>query len=172
MNSIHFFDRSELQKLYRYGCVLCTEPDDAYDLLQYAIEKYLQKSNRQKKPGNHHNSDMAYVRTIMRNRFIDEYRKSIRFPEESYDDNSPIAIDETSLENIVIAEIDLEIIWKKINTFEREILYYWAIEGLTAQEIAEQIDMPRGTVLSRLYRLRKKFETETDGAQSAGGYTA
>ena len=106
----------------------------------------------------------------MRNRFIDEYRKSARFPEESYDDNSPVAIDENSLEDIIIAEIDLEIIWKKINTFEREILYYWAIEGMTAQEIAKQIDVPRGTVLSRLYRLRKKFEA--DGAQSAGGYAA
>ncbi len=170
MNSVHFFDRSELQKLYRYGCVLCSGPDDAYDLLQYAIEKYLQKPDRQKNSDKQCSSNLAYVRTIMRNRFIDEYRKSIHFPEERYDDNSPVAIDETSLEDIVIAEIDLEIIWKKINIFEREILYYWAIEGMTAQEIARQIDVPRGTVLSRLYRLRKKFEI--DGAQSAGGYTA
>lgn len=171
MKNAHFFDRSELQRLYRYGCALCVNPDDAYDLLQYAIEKYLQKPDSQNNPDNHRHSDMAYVRTIMRNRFIDEYRKSIRFPEESYDDNSPLALDETSLEDIVIAEIDLEIIWKKLDTFEREILYYWAIEEMTAQEISRQIDTPRGTVLSRLYRLRKKFEAETDGAQSAGGYT-
>ena len=170
MKNGHFFDRSELQKLYRYGCVLCTGPDDAYDLLQYAIEKFLQKPDRQKNSDKQCSSNLAYVRTIMRNRFIDEYRKSARFPEESYDDNSPVAIDENSLEDIIIAEIDLEIIWKKINTFEREIIYYWAIEGMTAQEIAKQIDVPRGTVLSRLYRLRKKFEA--DGAQSAGGYAA
>lgn len=170
MSNAHFFDRSELQKLYRYGCVLCTGTDDAYDLLQYAIEKYLQKPDIQKSRSKQHGSDLAYVRTIMRNRFIDEYRKSARFPEERYDDNSPVAIDETSLDDIIIAEIDLEIIWKKLDTFEREILYYWAIEGMTAKEISKQIDVPRGTVLSRLYRLRKKFEA--DDAQSAGGYAA
>ena len=168
MSRAHFFDRSELQKLYRYGCVLCTDPDDAYDLLQYAMEKYLQKPDSQKFSSKQHDSELAYVRAIMHNRFIDAYRKSVRFPEESYDDSSPVAIDETCLEDIVIAEIDLEVIWKKLDTFEREVLYYWAIEGMTAREISEHIDVPRGTVLSRLYRLRKKFEA--DDAQSAGGY--
>ena len=57
---------------------------------------------------------------------------------------------------------------KMVDIFEREILYYWAIEGMTAQEISRQIDTPRGTVLSRLYRLRKKFETDSE--QSVGGY--
>ena len=162
-----FFDRSALQKLHRYGCALCNNPDNAYDLLQYAIEKYLQKPKQKK-----HSNDIAYVQTIMRNRFIDEYRKSTRFPEQSYDDHCPITMDETSLEDIIIAQLDLEIIWEKLETFEREILYYWAIEGKTAQEISKQIDTPRGTVLSRLYRIRKKFETEKDSAKLTGGYTA
>ena len=86
MKNTRFFDRSELQKLHRYGCALCINSDDAYDLLHYAIEKYLQKTGIQKFEGKPHGSDLAYVRTIMRNRFIDEYRKSVRFPEESYDD--------------------------------------------------------------------------------------
>lgn len=170
MKNARFFDRSELQKLHRYGCALCINPDDAYDLLQYAIEKYLQKPDIGKFTEMPHNSDLAYVRTIMRNRFIDQYRKSARFPEESYDDNSPMAIDETSLEDIIIAEIELESIWQKLDTIEREILYYWAIEGMTAQEISRYIEVPRGTVLSRLYRLRKKFET--DDNHSAGGNVA
>jgi len=167
MKNTRFFDRSELNKLHRYGCVLCVNSDDAYDLLQYAIEKYLQKPAIKKFEGKTHSSDLSYVRTIMRNRFIDEYRKSVRFPEESYDDSSLVAIDETSLENVVIAEIELESIWKKLDTIEREILYYWAIEGMTALEIADQTGVPRGTILSRLYRLRKKFES--DRAQSVGG---
>ena len=159
------FDRPVLQRLYRYGCTLCRNSDDAYDLLHFALEKFLQRPADQQ-----HSSDIAYVRTIMRNRFIDEYRKSNRFPQESYDDASPIAMDTASLEDMVIAEADLEIVWAMLDPFEREILFYWAVEEMTAQEIASQIDVPRGTVLSRIYRLRKRIETEISSGRLSGGY--
>lgn len=165
MSKGDFFSRIELNNLYRYGYALCANQDDAYDLLQYALEKYLLKP-----VGRNRANDMAYVRTTMRNHFIDMYRKSARFPEEEYDD-SLVAIDETTLEDIVIAQLDLDIAWKQLNTLEREILYYWAIEGMTAQEIAEQIDAPRGTVLSRLYRIRKKFNSQAENNELSGGRT-
>jgi len=165
MSDVSIFDRPVLQRLFRYGCTLCNNQDDAYDLLQYALEKILQnQSSRQ------HASDLAYVRAIMRNRFIDEYRRSNRFPEQSYDDNSTVAMDETSLEDMVIAQVDLEIVWEILDPFEREILYYWAVEEMTAQEISSQIDVPRGTVLSRIYRVRKKIESEIGSGRLSGGY--
>jgi len=167
MNNSDFFNRFELNKLYRYGYALCTNQDDAYDLLQYALEKYLLKSS-----GFGHANALAYVRTTMRNRFIDEYRKSTRFPEDEYDDGSLVAIDESSLEDVVIAQLDFEIIWKELNTVEREVLYYWAIEGMSAQEIANQIDTPRGTVLSRLYRIRKRFDSRAENNALSGGRRA
>ena len=163
MSKGDFFNRVELNNLYRYGYALCANQDDAYDLLQFALEKYLLKPVVRNCA-----SDMAYVRTTMRNRFTDVYRKSARFPEEEYDD-SLVAIDETTLEDIVIAQCDLEIMWKELNAMEREVLYYWAVEGMTAQEIAELIDAPRGTVLSRLYRIRKKFDTEAENNELSGG---
>ena len=167
MDNVTIFDRPVLQRLYRYGCTLCKDQDDAYDLLQYALEKYLQHGANRK-----HGSDVAYVRTIMRNRFIDDYRKSNRFPQESYDDSSPVAIDETCLEDVVIAQADLEIVWEKLDPFEREIMYYWAIEEMTAGEISRQIDAPRGTVLSRIYRIRKKITSELGAGELSGGYQA
>ena len=154
------FDRPVLQRLYRYGCALCKDQDQAYDLLQHALEKYIRDGGKKKY---HH--DVAYVRAVMRNRFIDEYRRSKSIPEDSYDDTSPVAISEASLEDIVIAQIDLEIVWQKLDPFEREIMYYWAIEGMTAKEIAIEINIPRGTVLSRIHRLRKKIEAALDSSQ-------
>lgn len=156
----NIFDRPVLQRLYRYGCALCKDQDQAYDLLQHALEKYIRDGGKR----NYHH-DVAYVRTVMRNRFIDEYRRSKRIAEDSYDDTSPIAINEASLEDIVIAQIDLEIVWHKLDPFEREIMYYWAIEGMTAKEIAIEINVPRGTVLSRIHRLRKKIEVALDSSQ-------
>lgn len=165
MSDPKLFDGPVLQRLYRYGCALSSDSDDAYDLLQYALEKYLQHPADRT-----HASDQAYIRTIMRNRFIDEYRRSNRFPQESYDDASPVAMDETSLEDIVIAQVDLEIVWQLLDPFERELLYYWAVEEMTAQEISSQIDVPRGTVLSRIYRVRKKIETKVSSGILSGGY--
>jgi len=165
MSDAGIFDKPVLQRLYRYGCTLCNNQDDACDLLQYALEKMLQNPASRK-----HASDLAYVRTIMRNRFIDDYRRSNRFPQQSYDDNSTVAMDETSLEDIVIAQADLEIVWEILDPFDREILYYWAVEEMTAQEISCQIDVPRGTVLSRIYRVRKKIESELGSGRLSGGY--
>lgn len=164
MADLDIFDRPVLQRLYRYGCALCKDRDKAYDLLQHAIEQYIK--NREKHDYDH---DIAFVRTIMRNRFIDEYRKSKRFPEESYDDDSPIALDEKSLEDIVIAQIDLEIIWHKLDPFEREIMYYWAIEEMTAKQIAIEIRVPRGTVLSRIHRVRAKVKSTIASGKYSGG---
>jgi RNA polymerase sigma-70 factor (ECF subfamily) len=154
MSQSKFFDEENLQKLFRYACTLCINQDDAYDLLQYAIEKYLHNQSASKR-----GSDVVFVRTIIRNRFIDDYRRLKRFPEESYDDEVAVAIDVATLEEVVLAQVELEIVWERLDPFEREILYYWAIEEMTAQEIADQIDVPRGTVLSRIYRLRKKIES-------------
>jgi len=161
MKTKKIFDREVLQKLFRYACTLCSNQDDAYDLMQYALEKYLHNQS-----SNNQNSDVAYVRTIIRNRFIDEYRRLKRFPEESYDEESTVAIDVASLEETVLAQVELEIVWEKLDLFEREILYYWAVEGMTAKEISIEINVPRGTVLSRIYRLRKKIES-TAGENAA-----
>ncbi len=153
MNDSEVFDKHVLHKLFRYAYSLCVNEDDAYDLLHYALEKYLHNQSSSKQGG-----AVAYVRTIIRHRFIDEYRKKKRFPEEVFDEESAVAIDVSSLEDIVLAQVELEAVWQKIDPFEREILYYWTIEGMTAQEISQQIGVPRGTVLSRIYRLRKKIQ--------------
>ena len=44
-----------------------------------------------------------------------------------------------------------------LEPLERELLFFWAVEGCTAQEIADRTDSPRGTVLSRIHRLRQKI---------------
>ncbi|UCB56065.1 MAG: RNA polymerase sigma factor [Thiotrichales bacterium] len=165
MSEQTLFDRAVLQKLYRYACTLCQDGDDAYDLLQYALEKFLQQAGAPER-----RNELAFVRTIMRNRFIDQYRHSNRFPQESYDDTTMLVLDEGSLEDMVIAQADLEIVWQLLDPFEREILYYWAVEEMTAQEISHQIDVPRGTVLSRIYRVRKKIESKTGTGNMSGGY--
>jgi RNA polymerase sigma-70 factor (ECF subfamily) len=156
-------DRPVLQRLFRYGFSLTHDEDTAYDLLQDALEISLRKAPD--------NADAAlhYVRSIMRNRFIDQYRRDHRHPTVSFDDNDKQAliIDPRVLENIVIAEHEVETIMAMLEPLERELLFLWAVEGCTAQEIAERTDSPRGTVLSRIHRLRQKILRQQAHAGSA-----
>jgi RNA polymerase sigma-70 factor (ECF subfamily) len=146
-------DQPALQRLYRYGFSLTRDEDAAYDLLQDALEISLRKA-----PDNTA-AAMGYVQSIMRNRFIDQYRRDHRHPTVSFDDNDnqPVNIDPRVLEDIVIAENEVEAIMAMLEPLEHELLFFWAVEGYTAQEIADRTDSTRGTVLSRIHRLRQKI---------------
>lgn len=39
----------------------------------------------------------------------------------------------------------------------REVLWFWAVEGMKYREIAEALDVPIGTVMSRLHRARAQM---------------
>ncbi len=146
------FTDEHLQRLYRYGISLTHNEAHAHDLLQDAVESYL------KKPPADDAASMAYIRRIMHNRFIDQHRHTNRFPEDALTEvEETLGIDARLLEDIVITEQQLDIAWEQLSIGERETLFLWAVEGMSASEIAQELNMPRGTVLSRIYRLRNKF---------------
>jgi RNA polymerase sigma-70 factor (ECF subfamily) len=59
----------------------------------------------------------------------------------------------------------------RLHDVERELLYLWAVEEYTIDEISELTGAPRGTLLSRLHRLRGKL-LETRPAAGEGGARA
>lgn len=162
------FCNQSLQSLYRYGYTLTQNEANAYDLLQNALERYLaqpEKHNELEKPE-------FYIRRIMRNRFIDDLRHSQRFPLESLDqvDEQIADLDLNQLEHMIMEQQLLEQIWVRLNPLERELIHLWAVEGMTAQEISDQLETPRGTILSRIHRLRKKIEDlSSDMDQDSNG---
>ncbi len=145
-----------LQQLYRYACSLTMNEAQAYDLVHDALEKFLRNKERNI---NIHKPD-HYLRSMIRNRFIDQCRREKKFPLEDIAnvDLSTAQQDFDALENSVIASQTLEFIWPTLSALERELLHLWAIENYTAQEIADTTDSPRGTILSRIHRLRAKID--------------
>ena len=159
MRETMVLDRENLQKLHRYAYSLTANEADAYDLLQSAIETSLNR------PADSKNKTIAYIRVIMKNRFIDEYRHKQTFPLEDIDGHNPVSIDESSLEDVVIASHDLASLWKTLESVDREVLFYWAVEGFSMREIADKLEISRGTLLSRIHRLRKRLTAEGDDTQ-------
>lgn len=160
------FDKDQLNQLYQYAMTLAQQPADAYDLLQASLERYLVAINTTKTIDN----PTAYVRTLIRNRFIDQYRYDRRWNLTRYAHESqfPVAIDLSfsSLEELHIRSDLVSKIWQQISPMDRDILYHWAILGFTTQETSELLEIPKGTLLSRVHRLRLQFKTSAFGEEN------
>ena len=152
-------DRPQLNSLYRYGLSLTNEPAGAEDLLQSAIERWLPKRHQSREA-------LPYIRRIMRNLHIDHCRRLAIVDFEPIEEGSPALLDSQSLEQLVIDQQALQLIFDQLNSAEREVLYYWAVLEYTASEIAAELGEPRGTILSRLYRLKEKSKLHADACQA------
>ena len=148
------FDKEELNGFYRYCVALTGDEQEAWDLLQNCLEKWVRHSDRKVR------QPEAYFKRMLRNRFIDDCRRAGRRAEQSYDDDDAVVSMNTKpLDDIIATRQEAVTILNDLVTEEREILFLWAVEEYTAQDIADHLDVPRGTILSRLYRLRNKVRT-------------
>lgn len=150
------FDKESLQKLYRYCYSLTANEQNAYDLLQNALEKFIKSSVEVKQ-------QTAYIKRIIYNQFIDECRRDKIIQFESIEEATlPTDFDVKTLENVLVEEDEAEKILQSLEPNEREIMYCWAIEGFTTSEIAIKLEKPKGTILSIIYRMRKKLIKQFD----------
>ena len=143
------FSREELNQLYRYALSLTGNPDDGYDLLQTALEKLLSTSS---KP----DYSLSYTRTIIRNQFIDQCRRQNIIAFEPLEEEKLSLLSTNPLEDVMVNEDQVDRMMSQLEPAERECLYLWAVLGYTAAEIATETNEPRGTILSRLYRVKQK----------------
>lgn len=165
------FSENMLNRLYRYAHSLTNNEADAYDLLQESLTRFLELDP----PPGQRDKPVFYLQRIIRNRFIDQLRRARRFPLEALD-CTDTGIGDTELielERIVISQQTLQRVWRQLSPLERELVHLWAVEELTAREIAELLETPRGTILSRIHRLRKKIaplatdaDPRTDGGHA------
>ncbi len=142
------FDDKTLNNLYRYGHALCGQSDLAYDLVHDAIEKMLQKTFILNK--------VAYAKKTMRNKYFD-LMKSKATTTSSLLEEENLTSDWNKFRD---QKLDLETLLKKIPDLDRELLYLWAVEEYTTAEMSTLLDIPKGTITSRLKRLRDKLQQE------------
>lgn len=158
MSTIEFnsyFDNLQ-PKLLPFAYRLTNNVDDAKDLIQEtALRAY---NNKEKfEVGTNFR---AWVTTIMRNTFINIYRKkknraTSSEPTDSYVFvNENHAVDNSAHSNMMLLELDgimssLDYIYRK-----PFLLFY---EGFKYEEIAENMNLPIGTVKSRIFFARQKL---------------
>ena len=145
------FDKDVLQQLYRYSYSLACDEHDAYDLLQAALEKHIKSTVVATQP-------TAYIKKIIYNQFIDKCRREKIVQFENLEDATlPTDFDVQTLDELMVNEDMAEQVLQSLEPDEREIMYCWAIEGYSTAEISEKLGKPKGTILSKIYRMRKKL---------------
>jgi RNA polymerase sigma-70 factor (ECF subfamily) len=122
-------------------------------------------------------SEAAFVSTIARRRFIDRLRHQTRQPGfDSLDDEETGDIYQPAVAAPMEDESEVAIVERVLNSMEpehRQILSLSLYEGYTHSEIAEQLDMPLGTVKTRIRRglihIREQLQIPADSVDEAAG---
>lgn len=151
----------ELRALYNFGYRLTLDEDDARDLVQDTYLKAFRFIDSFKKGTN----AKAWLFRILKNGFINEYRKKKKEPAKvDYQDvENYYNAEETS--STMNAELRVEALKEELgdeisgalNTLDedfRAVILLCDVEGFKYEEIAEILDIPIGTVRSRLHRAR------------------
>ncbi len=165
--------------LYNFALRTTGNADDAKDLLQDTylkafrfIDKYERGTNAK-----------AWLFRIMKNSFINDYRRQSRTPEQvdfdEIEEYYDLVREKTGEKNDLRAEFfdnllddDVVTAMESLTEEFRTIIILSDLEGLTYEEIAEVLEIPLGTVRSRLHRARKAMQEKVKTFAVREGYIA
>jgi RNA polymerase sigma-70 factor, ECF subfamily len=145
---------NHIQSLRRYAGHLVNDPSLADDLLQDTLMRALSHEKRFC-PGT---NLRAWLLAIMRNVFRNQWRQSLlRGVHFSLDDERITDIELVSparqTERLEVRDIDRALL--RLPSGHREVLFLIAIEEMTYADAALTLQIPIGTVMSRLSRARR-----------------
>lgn len=145
-------------KMLNFAYMLTSNRDDAYDLLQDTTLKVLDNESKYAENINFR----GWVFTIMRNIFINNYRRRVRSATmvDSTEDLARLNIAQDSAEESPEGAYGANEITEAINSFSEDfrIPFSMHIAGYKYSEIAEKMQLPLGTVKSRIYVVRKRLQ--------------
>ena len=160
-----------MDQLYSHALRLTKNSSDAEDLVQ---ETYL-KGYRAFSSFKEGTNLRAWLFRILTNSFINNYRKKQRgFEEEDFDEiddmylhrrlgsiqNSTLGMSAEDMLFERLTEDEIKDAVENLPTQYREVVLLADVQGFSYKEIAEILEVPDGTVMSRLHRGRAKLQKD------------
>lgn len=150
-------------ELRRFAFKLTADHDDANDLLQETSLKALDNKEKYVAETNF----KGWIYTIMRNIFINNYRKSAKernsadITDAAFQPMLPVA-DGYDMPEVAYSVNEITDV---INSFSPEFREPFSlyVAGYKYEEIAEKMGIPLGTVKSRIFFARKRLKKELSG---------
>ncbi len=147
-----------MDRLYRAALAMCGSPHMAEDLVQ---ETYLKVLRRPRLVRN--DDDLAYLLRTLRNVHVSALRAASRRPRgteteidlQAFADRSSPPADEVAMHREVLAAVSA------LDAPFRDAVVAVDVAGLTCREAAGTLGVREGTVMSRLFRARRKLAAVT-----------
>lgn len=162
--------REHSAELYCFAFRLCGNADTAEDLVQetfYHAWKDIDKLR-------HHDKARAWLFQMLRHRHAHWLRALSRRPSIVESTDGQMTYAEASDAAPLQVLVDRESLQAALDTLDHRFklpLLMVLLEGLTCREAANRLDLPLGTVLSRIYRARRHLRgamaEETDSLKAS-----
>jgi RNA polymerase sigma-70 factor (ECF subfamily) len=150
-----------LGALHRFALSLTKNEDRANDLVQDCVERCLRKQ---------HLFDGRNLRswmfTVCRRVFVNQIRRDkSRGISVDLDDAPSLFLSAGADQDIQLFYQDVVDNVERLPERDRDLLSLVALRGLKYEEIADELDLPVGTVRSRLSRARAKLRDSLEGGE-------
>jgi RNA polymerase sigma-70 factor (ECF subfamily) len=154
---------AQLPALRRYARALCGNRQLADDLVQDGIERALSRAPSLLEPGRLG----PWLRSVVHNLFVDELRRRRRrgVTVDVAEMANDLALSTAPVDRLTTNDVAKAMAGLSIE--HRQILVLAGVEELTYQEIAEELSVPLGTVMSRLARARAALRAALEPAAHA-----
>jgi len=148
--SSHPFE-PHIPRLRRYALALLRDRGQADDLVQDTLERALRKINLF-----HRGTDLrAWLFAIMHNVYVNQVRASVNrralAPETASEEPAQATVDDSATMR------DLSNALERLAPEQREVILLVGLEQLSYEETAHVLEVPIGTVMSRLARGRERL---------------
>jgi RNA polymerase sigma-70 factor (ECF subfamily) len=156
--------RQVLPRLRRFAHWLTRGAGGADDLVQSTLERALSRWTSRRND----EALRAWLFSILYRLFLDKRRRSRRYMaalERLQSSDEPA---QPSVEREVVAQAALEAL-QQLPPEQRSLLLWVSVEGLSYQEIADILEVPMGTVMSRLSRARAALRSLCEGKTAMPG---
>jgi RNA polymerase sigma-70 factor (ECF subfamily) len=151
-----------IPRLRRYARALTGDRSTADDLVQDTLERALTRFHLWRQ-----GSDLrAWLFTIMHNIYVNQARSRGRHPHETLDEPFADALQAREPDWGELRDIDDAL--SRLPAEQRAVLLLVGLEQFTYEEAAQVLDVPLGTVMSRLSRGRERLRLLLDGDLRSG----
>ncbi len=166
-----------LDAMYNFAYRLTLEGDDAKDLVQDTYLKAYRFINSFQRGTN----AKAWLYRILKNSFINDFRRKSREPakvdyqevesfynSDSVDDKKTVDLRIDAVKDMIGDEVSIAL--NSLAVDFRTVIILCDLEGFTYEEMAKILDIPIGTVRSRLHRARNLLKEKLKNYASSMGY--